>query len=365
MRFLITGGAPRNDGRPGVWEGHTFQPTWHHRNLFEQRPGETIPRADPARIDAFARETADYEAVIGDTPDAIVLVHEWARRGIPPRPILAIEVHSLGPVQGVREWYRTHQGVDPWPALLEAGWVSWIAASRRQWQILKEGGVPAEHIHRVVTSASMYSMLHPDGEELLSNPPAEPGPSARAVEGAVLFGGSGRRDWATALRTAILLKDVPCVMVGTSRRNLESHLRAWRVGWPANLTHLDFVPVEDYIEMVRAARVIAVPLLPGDGDGGHTTVALANRVGTAVVCTASPGLMDYYEAGVSAVVGPARDAFSLAADIRRVYSDEAVRERLVAGGRDLEERRDRAFRPALGAAIDRARAQLPVNLRVG
>ena len=199
-------------------------------------------------------------------------------------------------------------------------------------------------------------MLLPGGDRLLDDDGAGAGGGVPA--GQVLFGGNAWRDWPTVLKAVFELADLPCTIVGGSRRNLEKHLVAMKRPWPTNLVQIDFVPPDEFIAAIRAARVVVVPLTAESPDGGHTTVALAQRVGVPVVCTAGAVLADYCQAERTALVVEPEKPEELCCAIRRVWDDRALRERLASAARAAELERDRRFRSDLQAAIDRAAAAL-------
>ena len=358
MRFLIAGGAP-HAGPPGSWGGHTWHPAWHLRGYFNAGRGAGEAEVDMRRVDALVDEVASYDGVFCESTMALILAQEWRARGLPPRVILSLQVHSLEPLQAVRGWYRRVRGTDPWTAMTEAPWISWLAPTLRQRGPLLEAGFVAESLHQLRISASMISLLLPDVEAHFAGNV----PTSSAISGlprdAVVFAGNGRRDWAAIMRTAIELAELPCLIVGCDRHFLEHQLTLMDQRWPANLSHVESVPIAEFIAVVRSARVVAVPLLEGEGDGGHTTVAISHRVGVPVVCSEAPTMVDYYEPGVTCLTARPGDSAGVAAAIRRVCSDEALRERLRREGARFERQLDALFHDDLRAAVDRARGHLP------
>jgi glycosyltransferase involved in cell wall biosynthesis len=350
MRFLLAGGAPQA-GPAGRWGGHSWHPAWQFHDYIRQRGGESLPEIDTRKVDAFVDESIAYDGVFCESRMAVMLAHEWQRRSLAPRVVLALQVHSLDPVLAVRRWYQHTASVDPWSAALATPAISWLAPTSRQRDLLLEAGVASERVHRLHIGASIFSLLTSD-VDVGARAPSHP--RAAVYDGAVVFPGNGRRDWATVLRAALGLADLPCVVVGGKRQVLERHLGSWQAPWPANLSHVESVPFGEFVDIVRRARVVVVPLLAGDGDGGHTTVVLANRLGVPVVCTDSSTLSEYGESERTCLKAGPGDGQGLAAAIRRAWTDEALRDRLVREGQEFERELDRLFNDDLGRAIDRA-----------
>jgi glycosyltransferase involved in cell wall biosynthesis len=357
-RLLIVGGAVSEAEAPS-WEGYRCTCLPRSRARFcDLRHGVWSAKIDPGMLDAFVAEAASYDAVFCETGEALLLVTEWRARGIPLRPILALEVDGLRQAAALGAWYEATRGKDPIPALLEAPWVSWLATSEEQASRLEAAGVPPEVLHRVPTGASLFSMLSPRAAELL-DPSTVAAGGVEVTSGAVLFPGIGRRDWGTILDAIVAMPDLACVIVGGPLRELQRRLAARKLAWPTNLRHVESLPLERYIEVVRAATVAVVPLLPGRGDGGHSTIAIVHRLGVPLVSTDSPALRDYLDDGRAAHLCAPGDSRDLVRAIRDVVGDASLRGTLAAAGRRAEALRDVEFRRGLPAAIERARASLP------
>jgi len=356
-RLLIVGGATA-EADPPLWEGYRCICFPRARARFcNLREGVWSAKVERPMLDAFAEEAATYDAVFCETGEALLLVTEWSRRGIPPRPILALEVDGLRQALVLGAWYESTHGTDPIPALLAAPWVSWVATSEEQATRLEAAGIERGFLHRVPTGASLFSMLSARAAERL-DPHASAGSREEVTSGAVLFPGIGARDWATIVDAVVAMPDLPCVILGGPRRDLERRFGARKLAWPANLRHVEFLPLEQYIEAVRAAKVAVVPLRPGRGDGGHSTIAIVHRLGVPLVCTDSPALREYVDLGAARVCAPG-DFRDLVRAIGEVVGDAGLRAALADGGRRAEGLRDIEFRRTLPAAIARARAHLP------
>jgi hypothetical protein len=358
QRLLIVGGATAVGPAP-EWEGYRCTCMPRSRAAFcDLRGGVWSARIDPRMLDAFVDEAATYDAILCETGEALLLVTEWARRGVDPRPLLALEVDGMEAVRAFGRWYAATRGLDPVPELLATPWVSWIATSEEQATRLEQAGVRAAFLHRVPTGASLFSMLSAQAGARLADD-APPAGSLEPTVGAVLFPGVGRRDWGAIADAVLAMPDLPCAILGGSAREFERRFAARRVRWPRNLRHVEFVPLERYVDMVRVAGVAVVPLLPGLGDGGHSTIAVVHRVGVPLVCSDSPALVEYVDGGRAAKLFPPGDVPALVAAVRAVLADADLRRQLAAGGRHAERQRDAEFNRALPTAIARARASLP------
>ena len=362
MRTLVVGGVPaRNHRGPVDWIGHRFETTRHQLRRFADftTPARDEIVVDRQGLERFVDATAGFDAVICESPEALILSHEWARRGEQPLATVALEVHGLLRVRALRRWYREREGVDPWPAAAAAPWLVWHVGARGLAGPLREAGVPPERIHAFCASTALLSIFLPDADVRFDG-----GPEADGVAGedlpadVVLVPGSGKRDRETVLRAAALTPELPVVVVDEHAHRHHGRLaRAGLLGIP-NVRWLAPVPLERYIALVRRARIVVVAVEDGRGAGGHTTVGLAQRLGVVTVCTDVPGIADYVAHERTAVVVPPEDAPALARALRELWDDRARRDRIAEGGRRKErgrvdECREGAVRALAAARVGR------------
>lgn len=88
-------------------------------------------------------------------------------------------------------------------------------------------------------------------------------------------------------------------------------------------------------DLYREASVVVVPLVDSLHAGGINALLEAMAVGRPVVVSASRGIADYVEDGVSAATVPPGDREALAERLLRLVDDEGDAERLGDGGRDF------------------------------
>lgn len=357
LRILLFGGAPTRDGAPSRWLGHL----WHMRldNGTITRPRhEPLPRIDLQSLEQVVRDANEYDLVFCETELALILVREWKRHGLPQRPILALEVDALAPLHAIRGWYRAIHQEDPWELLRDAPWVSWIAATPTQRDLLLAEGVPAGHITSLSPASSLFRCLWGDSPAHFEA--AAAGNYAPTdCAGTVLFPGTGRRDFWTTLRTVMALPDLPFVVLGGERKELVRILGKLGKPWPENLRHIEQVPLPDFIDRVADSRMCVIPLRPGLGDGGHTTAIIAYRVGTPVICTDSPGLAGIHDGKDTVTLVQPEDVKGLSEAIRQLWSDEELRTRRIEAAKQFERFLDTRLEPSMASAIDRAVAHVP------
>ncbi len=359
MRVLQIGGPRQRSSHETVrWGGLELQLTrsqFDQLVRYNQHTPEMVPRVRRARVEAFAEAVRSYDAIFCETPEALLLAGEWRRQGRTPRPVVALEVEGLLRVEAMRRWYSEQGEPDPWPELRRAKWVRWIASSSSQQRLLAERGVTPEHIHFVQGCTAHFGLFVQSIEDQLAGGMESDEDLARGLPvGDVLLPGGGRRDHVTALRAVARLTDLRFHLIDELLDHKKHQLKEAGVLPLPNLRMMQPLPLPRFVALVRRAGLVVVVLKGGLGDGGHTTIATAHRLGVPVVVTAVPGIVDYATDGVDARMVPPGDAGALAEAIAGLWADPDEAARLVAAGRQRETQRCSLAVDGLVSAIEAA-----------
>ncbi|HUU00754.1 MAG TPA: glycosyltransferase [Myxococcota bacterium] len=363
MRVLLVGGIPKRIHHgPVDWAGHRFEAVRHAFDrivIVEHTKARESVTLDREALADFVESTRDFDAVFCETPEAMLLFQEWKRRGDSPKALLALDVHGLERVAAMRKWYLEHDGRDPWPEMTRAPWIAWIAASSSQAQILFKAGVPRERISRINAGTIAYSTFVPNADVLLDGGPEVDGEAAFGLPAdGIVVPGSGRRDPECSLEAARALPDLPFAVVDEQAAGHRRRLAGTGLLELPNVRWLRALALERYIALIKRARLVVVALQPGTGDGGHTTVALAHRLGAAVICSHVPGIADYVEDGYNARLVKAADSDGLAEAIRDLWQDADERRRLAQNGRLTEVGRARECRQGFLQTLESVAANI-------
>jgi glycosyltransferase involved in cell wall biosynthesis len=361
MRVLVVGG-PSFARRTGStrWLHHEVQQIpYQLPEMVQFTSGYDIATVEPRKILEFAAAVKNFDVVLCEVPEAMLLVLAWRRFGLKPWPVVALEVDAQRRARRLREHLRAIGEHDPWPDMRVAPWLVWLAATDAQRDVLVAERVAPERIRRINGSTAAFSLFDPGVDRLLDGGPEVDGATAEGLpSGRVIVAGTGRRDPVTCARAAALVRDIPMTFVTRQVESFQKRLRAEGLDPPALMEWMDELPLERFIALLKRNRVLVVPLEAGQGDGGHTTVALAHRVGLPVVCSAIPGVIDYVRDEHDALLPAPGDAGALARAIERLWSDGELRARLAANGKRTEQGRTREMVPRLADALDEARAGL-------
>ncbi|MDY0000109.1 MAG: glycosyltransferase [Polyangia bacterium] len=322
---------------------------------FNQHTPAMMPRVALAKLDALVESARGFDVVLCETPEALLLGAEWGRRGLPRTAILALEVEGLLRVNALRRWYLKAGAQDPWPMLLGSGGISFLAASEQGRTVLLGAGVPEASIFPVRGCTAHFEMTSGEIEAQLAGGSETDEELARGLpRDGVLLPGGGRRDLVTMLRAVQMLPELPFYLVDELLPRKQHQLRKARVPRLENLFWLKPLPLRRFVSLVRRARIVVVGLEAGAGDGGHTTVATAHRMGVPVVTSDVPGILDYVKGGVDAVLVPPEDPAAMAEAIRSLWEDPRRRTSLAEKGRESERVRCEQATAQLREAVDAA-----------
>ncbi len=182
--------------------------------------------------------------------------------------------------------------------------------------------------------------LIPNGVELDAAARRGPAPALRDALGAGpddrLIGAVGRLVWQKGFENLVrampaIVRAVPAARLvvigdGPLREPLQAAARAAGVGDRVTLAGFR----RDVTEFLGAVEVVVIPSLR---EGLPMITLEAMAVGTPVVATAIPGIVEQIDADVDGVLVEPGDAKALAAAVVRVLGDAALRRRLTAAAR--------------------------------
>lgn len=148
-------------------------------------------------------------------------------------------------------------------------------------------------------------------------PRVDPAAPARIPGDYVSALGSQGRDYATLLTAMRSLPAIRLVVVATAES-----LAGLQI--PANVEVLTDIPLEQAMNVLQRSRFTMVPLHGTEVPCGHVTLVSAMHCARASIVSASSGVADYIEDGVTGLTVPVADAPALARAVERLWSDPAT-----------------------------------------
>ena len=296
------GGAPETsvDGIRVLRRGH-----WYDAN-------HVLPRA-------YKRELAGerFDAVIEDVNKIPFFAPRWARS-----PVLAVVPHLFGTTVFAETGPLSALYVVAHEALIPAVYrdTPFLVISDSTKQDLVTRGIDPAHV-AVVHCGLDHERFRPT--------------APKAATPTVAFLGRLRKyKGVDALLDAFarIVAELPMArleIVGDGPHKKALEARAARLGLGERVRFHGFVPAAEKVALLSSAHV---SVCPSPKEGWGLTVVESNACGTAVVASRSPGLVDSVKDGVSGLLVPHGDVAALAAAIRRVLTDDALRARLERDG---------------------------------
>ena len=331
---------------PWYWSEHAFPRLPHRRRLALERRSH---RVLGAQIAEFRPDAVVFWSMGGM---ALSPVGRVAER-LPTVGVLLDEWLDYGP--RVDQWQRTRERLGPLGGLLAraAGVPSRIELSGVRWVFMSEALRDSAAAAGVDVAGSLVTLRGIDQDGF------SPGPE-REWEGELIYLGriESRKGVAIAIEALAELPGARLRIVGPEDPGYGAELRD-RIDALGLADRVDFerLPRDRVAAALRAADALLFPVLWPEPWGLVPLEAMAS--GVPVVASGRGGSAEYLRDGVNSLIyEPAEDAESLAAAVRRLADDPALRARLRSGG--LEASRSlsaESFNDAVLAEVERAVAE--------
>lgn len=139
-------------------------------------------------------------------------------------------------------------------------------------------------------------------------------------DGSVVSIGRTLRDLDTLMAAARQIP-APVIIVAGRQDRLPAQL-------PANVQVRREIPLEQSLDLLRRAAVVAIPLLPSERSTGQVVLFEAMALGKPVVATRTHGTVDYIRDGENGLLVAPGDASALAEAVNQLLKDPALAARL-------------------------------------
>lgn len=297
-------------------------------DLLQRDGGPTRVRRDV--VDQVIERMGDFDAVFSDSAEAVLLRFVRERRGLPPKPWLVNEVDRFEQAGWVRRFVQRHYDQDPLPECLRAPELLWFTITPGLEPLYRDRGLRMENLYLLPMARASIGFFFPETvalqDELLAAGDGARITRAPVDEGCLLALGSHERDHDTlarALDLAGLSADVICNLDQLDRRP------AGPLRWHPSQ------PPAAYLESIRRARAIVLPLGAPTRAQGQLSCALPMRMGKAIAATGVDSLADHIQPGRTGLSLPPGDPRALADALARLSGDAGLRRRL---GRQAQRR---------------------------
>lgn len=323
--YALFGDGGQHAGRVSVGPHHELHFSRFGPDELVERIGVDRIRIRTDVLDQVLGEMESFDAVFSDSPELVLLRYVRQRRSLRPLPWLVNEVDRLQGAAVIARFIRRHYGEDPLPEALAAPEVLWFTILPEQEAFYRARGLEPERLSYLPMSRAAVAFFFPEDVALQERLLVGDGAAIETpVPGGCLLAlGSHERDHATLAATGLRVHVICNLALYPDR--------------PAGpLTWHDSQPPDVYLESVRRAAVIILPLRTGARALGQLSCVLPMRLGRAIVATDVPSLVAHVEPGRTGMTVPLGDVGALRAAISRLQADPAERDRLGRAARTRE-----------------------------
>ncbi len=345
--YALFGDDGRYAGRVSSDEKHEMHFSSYSFDNLVERAGTDSIRVRRSRIDRVLDEMEEFDAVFSDSPDLMLLHYVRRKRKMRPMPWLVNEVDRFKTAGLVRRFVEDHYGEDPLAGVLQAGEVLWFTIVSGLDGYYRKMGIPAENIFYLPMARSSIGFFLPELIGTQDRDTTE-SPVSRIdcpiSPGAILAIGSHERDYACLAEA----------LSGTEKTaEIVCNLSLYRDRPAGPLIWHDSMPAEEYLEGIRRASMVILPLRPVDRALGQMSCALPMRLGKAIIATQMPSLSAHLQNGESGLTYPAGDAEALRVCILRLAADGEERSRLGAAAAHRERELSEMAEEAIDKILER------------
>jgi Glycosyl transferases group 1 len=284
-------------------------------------------------LEQVLAEMEAFDAVFSDSPEVVLLRYVRQRRGLRAMPWLVNEVDHFAVAGQVRRFVQDHYGEDPLPEVLRAPEVQWFTILEGQHQRYGRLGLRTQNLHFLPMCKASIAFFFPEtialqDRLLAGDHDLELDLRSPVAPGAILALGSHERDYAClaeALRPTGLTADVICNLALYPDRP-DGSLR-WH----------DSQSPAVYLESIRRAAIVVLPLRPSGRAAGQLSAALPMRMAKPLVATQMDSLAPLLSHGVTGLTYRAGDAVALRDGLQRLLADPGECARLGAAAAAREQ----------------------------
>ncbi|HOO55344.1 MAG TPA: glycosyltransferase family 4 protein [bacterium] len=321
MKILIVNNeAQDHSDRIIHWEGNQIGFT---RVGFEDilknlwKPGSE-PTVDRNAIDELVSDSLEADVVYCESPEALLLWYVLTRRGLRKVPIVMEDEDMLFTVSVVSGWIKKKYGENVLKEFLGDGSNVWLHHAKSQRKEYTGRGVPPERLVHMPCSSYYLSLLSEAAFEKVRDKSFSPELQEKYgyLRGGVVAAGVNQRDYATFVDAIEGIGIDAWVVSASCSPEVEA---SENVGW------IEFVPIDEYVEILNLASVVVVPMFDRDHSGGENTTTFAMALGKPVIATETPGTREIITGGVNGVLVPPEDTSSLRSAIEKLINDEVLR----------------------------------------
>ncbi len=229
----------------------------------------------------------EYSAVyFGDSCDAYLIYYFCKKKNLPIKPFFINEVDLFERAQIVRKFLLKSYKNDCFEEFITSDFCKWMFIISSREEIYTKLGIKKENLFYIPAATASIGFFFPDLIKELNSKKVVPSISKEVQEmkGKVLAIGSHERDYDFLVQT---VKDLKIELHIICNLNLYKPIKVGNVYWHNSL------PQKDYIEAIKNAKYIIVPLRKTNRSAGQMSCSIPMHLGKIVIAAKVDSLKEF------------------------------------------------------------------------
>ena len=291
--------------------------------------GAGVLKINKTPVEWTLERAGGYDAIKCDSTDAFFMRYQMLNRGMRRIPFLIVESDLFERAKRLCGLIEKETGKNPYRTILEMPENFYLYISESYRSFYENEGIKPGNLFYFPMCLESVGFSFPEMKKHIDSlmPDERISPEVKGMKGKVLAVGTNERDYETLVEA---VKGLPVEVHIICNLKLYKEIPARNVRWH------DSLPGDQYVEALRGARYVVIPLKKAERNYGQMSTVLPMALGKAVIATEVDALRDHIKDGETGLFVEAGDAFSLRKAIRSMEKNASLRTRLGAGGQRHE-----------------------------
>ncbi|MEW6201184.1 MAG: glycosyltransferase [bacterium] len=301
------------------------------------------------------QKITNYDAIKCDSTDAFFMRYQMMSRGMPRIPFLIVESDLFERAKRLCRLIENETGGNPYRTILEMPENFYLIISESYRSFYENEGINPNNLYYFPMCLESVGFSFPEIKKYVESPlPAERiTPEVKAMKDKILAVGTNERDYATLVEA---VRGLPLEV------HIICNLKLYRAIPSHNVHWHDSMPGEQYVEALRGAKYVVIPLKKADRNYGQMSTVLPMSLGKAVIATEVEALRDHIKDGETGLFVKSGDAGSVRRAIQLIEKDETLRKKTGQGARRREKELSDIAARTIDELLNRVRAMKGKNI---
>lgn len=297
-----------------------------------------------------------FDVIAGDCIDVMILKHHCRELGLddPPAVMTTLEPRLERYVE-IGEIVRAKSKRNPAHGIATAGNVLWLCPSKEFRPVLEDRGIRKERIFYFPSTTFVQNLMNPETDAAFRKSKTSKVQN-KTAEGKIISAGVFNRDFSTFIKAMAGINRQALIITDTGRLTGSLPLKKRKalisdIENSKNVELKSAIPLPDYINTIKSASLVVVPLETDYFNSGQLTIADAQRAGTPVIAADFATARDFVKHGSTGLLYEPGNHADLKSKIQTILSDPGTAGEITLKARRHERKLSRECRRNLLAAF--------------